>query len=456
MNLALLLLTTVLNAETPQGADAFLQEDWIATIEPTHQNQWGVRWYYTNMMLPYRAIQRAKHAAETRYAGNWRFGGETGGAGGIALRFFAGTFTDFGLFMGGQNLHHAAGHDAAAREFDLAHGNGRSVPRRFKQALPNFVGGRTLSTTERQPNGRGADANARAMTLPMEAELTFAYEQGTEVLAGESANSIAVERLLFYRARFLMDLSEIGTLDQAFIDSQQPGALANVYGPGFSTDFTWYLHYVNRSRYGVRRVDDYRLKMGDIKTAFFLQAADPLMWAALYGYGRDYLGGGRNTAKLPMLAIGETDYLPSLRVFFSPFGVEYFQDNYVRRRGTLANVYWATGDNRYEKRYGAGIDVRGLKLPRGVTLGAYAQLHRQPLLSRITDPTPLASGEKGRGHLAYNLGGTLQVPVWSFGSGADPRRLFLHARAGVKNLSWFPGEYLSAGAYVQTGLGLRF
>ncbi|MBI5883809.1 MAG: hypothetical protein HZB91_11985, partial [Elusimicrobia bacterium] len=309
---------------------------------------------------------------------------------------------------------------------------------------------------ERQPDGRGADSYSRAMALPMEAELTFAYEQGRELLAARSVNATAAQRFLLYRARFLMDYGEIGTLDQAFIDSQQPGASGRVSGPGFSTDFTWYLHYLNRNRYGAREVDGYKLKTGDIKTAFYLQAADPLMWTALYVWGRDYLVGARNTARLPMIRLsGAADYFPSLRVFFSPFGVEYFQDNYVRWRGALANAYWTVGDNRYEKRYGAGLDVRGISLPRGITLGAHVQFQRQPLLSRITDPTPLSSAEAGQGHLAYNLGATLQVPIWTFGSGPDPRRLFLHTRAGVKNLSWFPGEYLGSGAYLQTGLGVR-
>ncbi|MBI5623044.1 MAG: hypothetical protein HY924_04615 [Elusimicrobia bacterium] len=456
IGLSLLALAGRVRAEPPREADAFLPEDWIVTVEPTHPTHRGMHWYYDDMMLPYRAIQRAKHALETRYGGNWRLGGENGGAAGVALRFFVGTVPDFGLFMAGQNLHHAAGHDAAAREFALSFGDRRSVPSRFTQVLPNYLGGRLLRTAERQPDGRGADALSRAMSLPMEAELVFGYEQGKELLASRSSNATAVQRFLLYRTRFLMDYAENGTLDQAFIDSQQPGASGRISGPGFSTDFTWYLHYLNRNRYGVLRVDDYKLKTGDIKTAFYLQAADPLMWTALYAWGRDYLVGARNTTSLPMIRLGaEAAYFPSLRVFFSPFGVEYFQDNYARRRGALANAYWTVGDNRYEKRYGAGLDVRGISLPHGITLGAYVQLHRQPLLSRITDQTPLSPAETGQGHLAYNLGGTLQIPVWTFGSGPDPRRLFLHARAGIKNLSWFPGEYLGSGAYVQTGLGVR-
>lgn len=456
--LAILALLAFRSASAaPRPDDAYLPEDWTATYEPTHPSYWGVHWYYTNGLLPYRVLQRLKHTVETRVADNWRFGGETGGVPGVALRLVVGTMADFGLLMGGQNIHHAPGHDAAAREFNLAYGDRRSVPLRFKQVLPTYLGGRDLGERERQPNGRGADSNSRAMTLPMEAELTFAYEQGKELAASEEVNATSAQRFLFYRMRFLMDIQEVAILDQAFINSQQPGAGFAINDKKYSSDFTWYLHYLNRNRYGVTRVDDYKLKIGDVKTAIYLQLADPMMWTAAYAWGRDYLGHGRNRTRLPMLRLGErTSYMPSLRVFFSPFGIEYFQDNYLRHDGVMANAFWTIGDNRYEKRYGGGLDVRGIPLPRRAKLGAYAQLIRQPLLSRITDQTALAASEIGRGHIAYNVGGTIQIPVLTFAEGADPTRLFVQARAGTKNLSWFPGEYLGAGTYVETGLGLRF
>lgn len=449
-----------IRAEEIDDQFLFLREDWIISGEPTHNNYWGTRWAYNNLPLTFRALQRGKHELETRLTKNWLFvrpAGAPGGPKGWLLRLLIGAFGDFGLFMGSFNLHHAAGHDAAAREFNQAFGDRRSVPLRMEQILPKHLGGHELDSFERQPRGRGADANARAMTLPMEAENVFAHEEAKPLLSQAEANATAFARHLFYRGRFLLDLTEIGTLNQAFIDSQTPGSgLAPVNGPGFSTDFTWYLHYLNRDRYGVRRIDDYKLKMGAVKGAIYLQAADPLFWAAAYGYGRGYLARARNKARLPMLDIGKkTRYLPGLRVFFSPFGIEYFQDNHFRRNGVLASAYWTIGDNRYEKRHGAGIEVTGLALPRLGRLGFFAQFSEQPLLSRITDRTALSSLEVGRTHLAYNIGGSLRIPIWLYNDYEDPARIFLYARGGTKNLSWFPGEYLGAGTYLQTGLGVR-
>lgn len=451
----------------PHGVDAspgkgdgraFLREDWTLLAEPTHLDYWGTRFAYDNLPLMGRGLQRGKHGLETRYADNWRFGSETGGAWGVAARFFIGTLLDFGLQMGAYNIHHVTGHDAAAREFDREHGGRRHVPLRFKQVLPSFLGGRALGTHERQPPGRGADANTTAHVEPMESENTHAYEESRRLLSQERVNATAVQRFLFYRGRFMLDLTEVGTLDQAHIDSQQPGVPSNrrVEGRGFSTDFTWYLHALNRDRYGVTRVDDYKLKMGDVKTAFYLQMLDPVLWSALAAYGRDYLAGARNTTGLPTFRLGrDLRYLPGLRVFFSPFGIEYFQDNHLRSGEVSGNAFWTVGDNRYEKRWGGGFEVDGVRLPGRARLGLYASLVHQPLLSRLADRTALSPASVGRHHAAYNAGGSVRLPLKTFGPAEDPWDLHLYARLGTKNRSWFPGEYLGAGLYAQTGVGMR-
>jgi len=436
--------------------DRYLREDWIATVEPNRLDYWGTQWSVNNIELPVRALQRTKHELETRFADNWRFGRETGGAGGAALRLLVGTFLDFGMFMGTLNLHHTTGHDAAAREFDRAYGDGRSVSRRFKQVLPRMFGGRELRSWERQPQGRGADANARAMTQPMESENVFAYAEGKDLLAGE-ANATAVLRFLYSRGRLLMDVSELGDLDQ--------GVLACTAGcqafseSRLSTDFTNYLYAVNKERYGVMQVADFRLKMGDVKKGFILQAFDPLMLSALVAYGRDYIVGGKNRASLPVFRPAEGwGYLPGLRVFFSPFGLDYFQDNYVLHDGVVANLWWTRGDNRYERRFGGGFDVENLRLGDRVRVGAWLGLVRQPYLSRITDRSPLSPAETRRGHLAYNVGGSLKADLLRLGGGdgREAMSLFLYNRGGTKNESWFPGDYFGDGLYLQTGLGLRF
>ncbi|MBI3550954.1 MAG: hypothetical protein HY077_00425 [Elusimicrobia bacterium] len=457
---ALLLSASLARADA--GKNPFVREDWIATVEPDRPTEWGDQWAINNFLLPYRVLQTGKHRLESRYFDNYRFGAETGGLKGAALRVVAGTVPDFGLFMGTQNIHHQTGHDAAGREFIDEYGDGHAT-RSFRQMLPRYLGGRELRTEDRNPNGRGADANSRANVQPMESENTFAYASAKDLLEGGLVNATAVERYLFLRARFLFDYSETGTLDQHFLDGRNCRfGCAQESGPPFSTDFTQYLYAVNADRYGVARVDQFRLRMGDIKNAIWIQLADPMMWSALYAYGRDYVGRGSNTTRVPMLPVSKDwSYMPSLRVYFSPFGIDYFQDNYFRRKGVLTNVYWMTGDNRYETRRGGGVDVQGIPLPRRGKLGIFLSLHEQPLLARIKSSgnlgsNPLGASELGRTHVAYNLGGSIEIPVWLIDkNGDDPRRVFLYGRGGTKNLSWFPGDYFAGGTYLQLGMGAR-
>jgi hypothetical protein len=158
-----------------------------------------------------------------------------------------------------------------------------------------------------------------------------------------------------------------------------------------------------------------------------------------------------------MIPLGRTglSYLPGLRVVLSPFGIEYIQDNFFRFKGTLTNLFWTRGDNKYENRLGAGFDVTGLPLYGGVTFGLSGELYKQPIV-RMDDPAALAPSEVGRLHNAWNAAVSLRAPVLSFGvDSKDPKQVLLTLKVGRKNTGWMPGEYVKGAAYADVGLGLR-
>jgi hypothetical protein len=214
---------------------------------------------------------------------------------------------------------------------------------------------------------------------------------------------------------------------------------------------------VNTGRYGVANASDYRLKLSDLQRANRLQFVDPVFLVTAYRYGADYIGHAKNQSRIPMIPLPGTSmsYLPGLRVDLSPFGIEYIQDNYFRYKRTLVNLFWTRGDNKYEKRLGAGVDVDNIPLWGGATAGVYGQLYKQPLLSRLTDSTPLAASEIGRLHNVYHYGASLRVPLRTFGDPADPKQFILTLKAGRKNTGWIPGEYIKGSTYVETGLGFH-
>ena len=440
----------------------FSREDWVVSFEPTHPDHWGINhWGVTNFDLTFRALQRGKHQLEHSYADDWRFGSETGGARGAALRT-ASTLVDFALFMGPQNFDHMMGHDARARELDRDNpGSHRYVSRRFTSVLPVFFGGKELDsqTDSVTANRGGADQNTLTNSTLWEMRAQFSYFAGKRVMLSEEANASQLVYIVFHHLAMLQTSWEDAS--QACIPAHTGngnGAPRSCTGDtGSARDFSNYLMDLNSGRYGIANTADYRVTLSDLKLANRLSFLDPVFLVSAYRFGADYIGNARNRSRIPMLPVPGTRlrYLPGLRVMLSPFGVEYFQDNYFRAGGSLVNLFWTRGDNKFEKRLGAGLDIEGIPLWGGATAGAWGLLYKQPMVSRITDLTPLSASEVGHLHNVYHYGASLRLPLRDFGDPKDPKQVILMLKAGRKNSGWVPGEYIRGSTYAETGVGLR-
>lgn len=441
-------------------ADPFLREDWVISAEPTHPDYFGINhWGVTNFDLPYRGVQRGKHHLETKYADNWRFHSETGGLRGIGMRT-ASTMLDMALFIGPQNYDHVMGHDSRDREFSRDNpGSYRYVSKRFTQILPVYFGGKELdSQTEKINATNGADMATLTNSTLWEMQNQFAYFRGKKIMAEEKANSTQLANLLFIRILNLQ--TQWKAVDQVCVTARVNGGATPFQcrgGSGSAEDWSNYLLDLNTGRYGVANVGDYKLQISDLQRANQLQLLDPVFLVSAYRYGADYIGHARNQSRIPMIPLPGTDvhYLPGLRVDLSPFGIEYIQDNYFRYKRTLVNLFWTRGDNKFEKRLGAGFDVDNIPLLRGVTAGVYGQLYKQPLMSRLTDRTPLTASEVGILHNVWHYGASLRIPLRTFGDPANPKQIILTLKAGRKNTGWIPGEYIKGSTYVETGIGFH-
>ncbi len=440
--------------------EPFLREDWVISMEPTHPDYWGINhWGVTNFDLPYRGVQRGKHYLEDKYVDNWRFHTETGGVRGIAMRF-ASTMLDLALYTGPQNFDHAMGHDARSRELSRDYpGSYRFVSKRFTQILPVYFGGRELdSPTESITNSNAADLSTLTNSTLWEMRNQFAYVAGKNIMAAEQVNATQMEHLIF--ARFSILQTEWKDVDQVCATARLSGGAPPFQcagGEGSATDYSNYLQDLNTGRYGVANVNDYRLKLSDLKSANHLQFIDPVFLVTTYRYGADYIGHAQNQSRVPMIPLLNTGvaYLPGLRIDLSPFGIEYIQDNYFRYKQTLTNAFWTRGDNRYERRLGGGLDLSNIPLWKGVTAGIYGELYKQPMVSRIIDQSPLSAAEVGVLHHVYHYGVSFRVPLRNFGDPSNPKEFILTLKAGRKNTGWIPGEYIKGSTYVETGLGFQ-
>ena len=457
----LLLLPFAPARASGQAAAPFLPEDWTYSVEPTYMDYWGInRWGVTSFMLPYRVTQRVKHQWETSSKENWTYKSETGGAKGAFMRT-ASTFADMVLFIAPQNQDHVLGHDTRTREISRDYpGSYKFVTKRLSQILPVYLGGGELvDGDDVSYNKAGPDVSTLINSTLWEAHNQQTYFEGRRIMTGVTVNSTQMENLIWYRViRLQTDWKQV---DQDCVPYHN--GVTTGFSPmkcrsksGSAEDYSNYLMDLNTGRYGVANARDYRLKISDLQRANQFQLLDPMFALALYRYGADYIGHAKNTTYLPMLRLPGTtlDYLPGVRVYLSPFGIEYYQDNYFRCNKTLVNLFWSKGDNKYQRRGGLGVDIDNIPVGRSVTAGAYWEMRRQPPVDRILNTAPVTPAEYAHLDNVYNYGASLRIPIWTFGTD-KAKQFLLTLKVGRKNTGWLPGEYIKGSFYMETGVGLH-
>jgi len=443
--LSFLLLSGPIAAEQQPIA----REDWIIAAEPNTPNYWGIEWGYTTGTLPQRTIVRADHELENRYFDNFRFEGRN-----LFLRFLGmglrgATYSFDNQFTTDQiNIQHVYGHDAFAR---MATGENDTFPPvadRFSQILPKFLGGSELNSgndtiSERPTNAANntADYDMMMNMQPEEALNEFAYRNGKQILGGDTVNTWQLMSYIAYKRQYQR------------VEGIESGPLVACSTCG-ATDFQAWAADLNSRRYGATDISQYRVTMDDVHRAYNYQLLDPIFWESVFMYAKDWIVLGKNETHMPMIPLGENvSYLPSLRAYFTPFGVDYFQDNYFRVKGALVNAYWTRGDDKWQKRSGVGVDIDNLRVGP-VTFGLFGARFVQPPidLTRVAPVTDL-----GALHVVSKVGGWIKAPIWRRNDGSsDPSTLFLYTRLCLKNYGWMPGEYLFGRTSTELGLGLHF
>lgn len=434
----------------PKSPQPIAREDWILAYEPDTPKYWGIDWGYTTGTLPQRAVIRGAHEVETDIFDNFRFQGRSWILRFAGMGMRGGAYSFENQFTIDQlNIQHVYGHDAFAR---MAAGENPGITPpapRFSQILPHFLGGSELASggpgqpSERDagPVGQNADYDMMMNMQPEEALNEFAYRDGKQILAGSAVNTWQLMSYIAFKQQFLRT------------EAIETGPLVACSTCG-STDFQAWAADLNQKRYGAAAIGQFRVTMDDVHRGYSYQLLDPIFWESVVMYAKDWIILGKNETHMPMIPLGYgVEYLPSLRTYFTPFGVDYFQDNYFRCKGALVNAYWTRGDDKWQRRSGVGVDVDDLRAGP-VTFGLFgARLVQPPIdLTRVTPITDL-----NELHVVSKVGGWVKAPLWRRKDGSrDPMALILYSRLCLKNYGWMPGEYLFGRVATQVGLGLHF
>ncbi len=98
------------------------------------------------------------------------------------------------------------------------------------------------------------------------------------------------------------------------------------------------------------------MTVGDLKSKMAINAVNPFVFYSLYSILKTYLWDGEQSTRIPTIPLGTVDYLPGLRAGWTPFGVAYHLDNYLRFGSRVVLVDLSLGDQTFHDSWG-GINV---------------------------------------------------------------------------------------------------
>jgi len=190
-----------------------------------------------------------------------------------------------------------------------------------------------------------------------------------------------------------------------------------------------------------------RFTVGDLKAATKIGIANPFTFFTIYVGLVSYLYQGQVSADLPMLDLGPMSLLPLFRAGWTPYGVEYHLENYLRMGERTALLDLSVGDNTFHSGWGgAGLDVHRIFDDGHWRLDLGARLWHQPALTKGWNP-----GET----VGSGLGGAWRMRVYQDIHGL-PVSLHAVGEIGYKTGGFIEGYPMAASPLLMMGLAIRY
>lgn len=209
-------------------------------------------------------------------------------------------------------------------------------------------------------------------------------------------------------------------------------------------DMIGYVHAVNYT------YTDGHLSTGRLRSVSWMNLADPFTYYAIYAWFR-YAASGKEMP-IPMIPIGNCGYLPSARLGLTPFGPEYFLENFLLHQNRPYYFYLKAGSHAGNTYLGTGFYAEKIVTWNKWALGARLDLWRQPKLLENQGSIPflelnLKKKPNRKAPIyplskqhAMHLGAGLSfIATWKLSE-----RSGLEAELGYKTSGFVPGESLFA------------
>lgn len=192
------------------------------------------------------------------------------------------------------------------------------------------------------------------------------------------------------------------------------------------------------------------ITLSDLRRGATLMLADPLLYAAIYGFASSYVGLGETTSPIPMIPLGRgVRYLPSVGFEMTPYGTEWSVRNALVSGAKLTGITLRVGTTGGTTPWGVDMQASDIRVPRTRWRVSPAfSIWRQPFILAERPSAPLATGAAGSVTFVLPLPRRLRVATMNAVNG-------IYVTAGAKSDGFVPGEQLSGGAIFRAGLALR-
>lgn len=192
------------------------------------------------------------------------------------------------------------------------------------------------------------------------------------------------------------------------------------------------------------------LSSGRLRSVSWMNLADPFTYYALYAWFRYAVSG--KEMPIPMIPIGRWGYLPGARLGLTPFGPEYFFENFLLGQNRPYYFYLKAGSHAGNNYYGAGFYADKIVSWGNWAVGARLDLWRQPKIL-------FQQGSIAYAELNLHKSPNRNAPIYSVsqqhamhqGVGASlitswrlSSRSGLEAELGYKTCGFVPGESMYA------------
>jgi len=212
-----------------------------------------------------------------------------------------------------------------------------------------------------------------------------------------------------------------------------------------SHDIAGYLRLIN-GKAGFYSDNNLLMDVRELKTRNLVNLANPFLAYCLLTGFKTYVWDGNSSMGFPMLHVGQTCYLPSLRMGLTPFGPEYHLENFFRAKDKVILIDLHVGDQTFHGFWG-GIDlvVSNIRVHDRLSLDVNMDLWKQPGVEIAHELT----GLEGKG-----VGGAFSVRAY-YDLGESRHKVWGFIELGYKSVGFLEGYPLDSSPVVMAGFSLN-